>query len=530
MIRTAAILTLVLLFEVGGWADAYIRQPSIDVIHYDIAVELSDQSDSIVGTTKIQILLRAGGVSHIWLDFTDMEVRKLLVGGRDRPFVHEKGRLQFDFDRPYSTNEIAEVEIQYDGQPKGCGMLIGKNRYGRRVFFAENWPDHAHCWFPSIDHPSDKATVDFSVTAPDKYMVVANGSLKETGSLTNGRKLTRWSERKAIPTYCMVIGAAEFIKSPQGNGAGTQLDLYYYREDADTAVKLFDKSSSALRFFSDLIGPYPYEKLAQIQSTTQLTAMENSSSIFYSEDLFIFPSNHEGVVAHEIAHQWFGDSITPSDWDHVWLSEGFATYLEWLFFGSTQGIDSFKKALIRAEEQLKNSQFARSAVIIDPELKEPMKKLNILSYQKGAWVLHMLRGIMGDKAFFRGIRRYYRLYESRNVITDDFRKTMETESGISLQDFFRQWLYQPGWPDLQVNWRWDASTQEAVIIFHQIQKTGLFDMPVQIAFITDGNRKIYTIRLAGREQTCRIPLHLQPSSIEIDPDGWILKSLSVVNE
>jgi aminopeptidase N len=206
-----------LLLAAFSRADTYLRQPSIDVVRYEISVELSDKLDSIVGATKVHIMMREDSVAGMWLDFAGMKVDALLVGGVERPFVYRNGRISFSFDRQYSRREIAVVEVRYSGKPENGGLLIGKNRYGRRVFFAENWPDRAHHWFPSVDHPSDKAAVDFAITAPEKYDVVANGRLIETRSLLNGRKLTRWSESKAIPTYSMVIGEAEFSFAHQAS-------------------------------------------------------------------------------------------------------------------------------------------------------------------------------------------------------------------------------------------------------------------------------------------------------------------------
>ena len=148
-----------------------------------------------------------------------------------RSFTQHDGRLDFELDRRYLAGETAVIEINYHGTPGAAGLLIGKNRHGRRVYFAENWPDKAHFWFPSIDHPSDKATVDFSVTAPEKYDVVANGRLVETRSL-KGRKLTRWSESVPIPTYCMVIGVAEFSVAHAGNPSTIPLMVYAFSQDA----------------------------------------------------------------------------------------------------------------------------------------------------------------------------------------------------------------------------------------------------------------------------------------------------------
>jgi len=516
-----------LLFAGAGMADTYQRQSGIDVLHYELRVELNDTSDTLTGIALVQVKLLRDGISSMWLDLEDMTVESVRVSGSDQPFEHTEGRLNFDLGRPHRRHEIALIEIRYRGTPGERGMLIGKNRHGRRVFFAENWPDRAHYWFPSIDHPADKATVDFFVTAPDKYDVVANGRLVETRSLLNGFRLTHWSEAVPIPTYCMVIGVAEFSVLRAGRVGTIPLITYAYPEDSAAAAAKFRRTNLVMRYFSDVIGPYPYEKLAQVQSTTRIGGMENSSVIFYSERSFQGETVREGPVPHEIAHQWFGDSITQSDWDHLWLSEGFATYFDALFYEHLEGPEALSSRMSRAAERVKRYHQRRPAAIIDPGLTNLMRKLNAFNYQKGAWVLHMLRKVLGDDAFFEGIRRYYRLYAGGNALSEDFQRVMEVVGGETLEIFFSQWLYQPGWPEYLVSWDWDADAGEIELKIEQVQETGLFDMPVDVALVFGGRQELRSLRVSGTTQTFRIKLPERPSSLEIDPDGWILKSVEI---
>ena len=516
-----------ILAVVSGYADTYARQPGVDVVHYDIELELSDASDSVLGSTKIHVRMREDGISGMRLDFAGMQVDSLLVQGARRIFSLRDGRLSFDFGRKFARNEIAVVTVRYHGKPER-GLRIGNNKYGRRVFFAENWPDDAHYWFPSIDHPSDKATMQVTVTAPRKYDVISNGSLVETKPVPGGRKSTRWAERRPVPTYCMVIGVAEFAIARRPPVTGVPLALYYYPEDSRAAARKFNQTASALAWFGARIGPYPYEKLAQVEARTVFDGMENAGAIFYRESLF--QEAQEIPQAHEIAHQWFGNSVTANDWDHLWLSEGFATYFEALFAEHVEGPAALRQAMAGHQSNLFLSQLARSRPVIDPSENDVMKKLNPLNYEKGAWILHMLRGVMGDARFFRGIRRYYGLYAGGNASSEDFQKAMETVSGISLDTFFRQWLHQPGWPEFALSWRWDGDAGEAEVRVQQQQTAGLFDMSVDIAFETEGGKEVRKLRIAGTEHVSRIPLHSKPLSIQLDPNGWLLKSVQVQSQ
>jgi len=523
--RYATAAFWILCLAVFGMADSYVRQESIDVLHYDISLELSDLSGSIHGITRARVLIRGEAASGMWLDFPCMNVDMLRVQGVETQFVRSGGRLSFDFDRAYNSGEIIQVEVRYHGTPGNHAMYIGENLYGRRVVFTDSWPDRARHWFPSVDHPSDKATVSIEVTAPANYDVVSNGQLLRAVSLPGGRRLTQWAIEKSIPTYSVAVGIAEFAILRQRDADGVEIFWYSYPQDSEAADQKFGRTGRIIEYFSSLIAPYPYPKLAQVRSTTRMAGMENASAIFYNESSLQTTAVSEHPVAHEIAHQWFGNSVTMADWDHLWLSEGFATYFSALFYESVNGAESLKSIMDDYERKLAAHQPAYSEPIVNPGQTDLMKKLNPLNYEKGAWILHMLRGILGDADFFAGIRRYYRSYEGGNTTTVDFQRAMESAAGFSLSSFFQQWLHQPGWPQYDVSWRWDENAGEAALSIRQTQQTGLFDMPLTVKFSMDKEERFFKLRIHKEKQEFRIPLSSKPSSMEIDPDRWVLKSL-----
>jgi aminopeptidase N len=519
----------ILLLAAWSRADTYVRQPEIDITHYDLSLELDDNTDSITATAKISVRMRAKNVSRMRLDFSGMKIDSVRMRNPIKKIAHHDGSLWIEFNHKYKNNEIAVVEVRYHGKPEH-GILIRKNKYGRRVLFTENWPDHARNWIPSIDHPSDKARVRITVTAPRKYDVVSNGRRVREKLLPKGRKRTQWVESKEIPTYCIALGVAEFsIVRPKHVG-GVPVEWYFYPEDSAAAARKFRSTTSALAYFSSLIAPFPYEKLAQVQATVTLGGMENSSAIFYNE-----PSLQEKIITdepvpHEIAHQWFGDSVTQSDWDQLWLSEGFATYFDALFCEHQQGAWALKQIMADAAERLAAEPSARWTPIIDPAQTDLMKKLNLLNYEKGAWVLHMLRGMLGDANFFNGIRSYYRSHEGGNATSEDLRTAMESAAATTLSAFFRQWLYRAGWPEYQASWRWDTAAAEVELSIRQTQTTGLFDMPLEIAFVGEDQKAVRKFRIFEKTHTFRIPLPAKPLSIEVDPDGWVLKTVTITKQ
>lgn len=522
--RTWCLILCLLGLTQTARPDAYTRQPAVDIIHYRIELELSDSTDVIKGSVLMRVQARQE-LARMWLDFETMTAESVRAGGKDLPFTHLNGRLAFDLDRGYAADEIASVAVKFQGRPGIKGITAGRNRHGRRVFFAENWPDSAHHWFPCIDHPSDKATVETIVTAPAKYDVVATGRLLESRSLLDGRKRFHWSEQAPVPAYCMVFAAAEFSIAHQPAVDGVPLVFYAFPQDAAAAASVFARSDLAMRFFSRIIAPFPYEKLAQVEAAVRIGGMENSSAIFYAEALFQQPAPAEGPVVHEIAHQWFGDSVTPADWDHVWLSEGFATYFDALFREHVEGAEALERAMRRSAESVKAFHKNRPGPVVDPSIREPARKLNALAYHKGAWFLHMLRKAVGEEAFRRGIREYYDHFQGRCATTDDFREMMEAAGGRDLGAFFRQWLYQPGWPEYRVTVDVRPEQGRTEITIEQAQTTGLFDMPLDVVLRFGNRRDARTFRVSGESHTFRIPSTEHPTSVEIDPEGWVLKSV-----
>ncbi|HEX8089616.1 MAG TPA: M1 family aminopeptidase [Blastocatellia bacterium] len=513
--------------------DTYPRAAALDAIHYRISLEIKDSTDEISAETEILLAMNEDGLKSIALDFAGLDVDAVAEDGRAARFLHVGGRLEVRLQGSYHRGDRCRIAVKYHGKPSD-GLYIKKNKLGDRSIFADNWPNRAHYWFPAIDHPYDKATVEFFITAPDRYDVIANGSLVETTSKQNGAKLTHWSEAVPIPTYCMVIGATEFsiinVGASRGAAGGTQVFYYLYPKDRDQGVKDFGRAYDMVEFYTGLIGPYPYEKLALVQSSTRFGGMENSSSIFFDEKAFGGNGRLEGTVAHEIAHQWFGDSVTEADWHHLWLSEGFATYFGHLFFERADGRDEFKRLLAEDRQRYLNSYAADPRPIYDLSITDLFKLLNANNYQKGAWVLHMLRRVLGDEKFFAAIRDYYRTYRDRNALTIDLERVMEFHAGRPLDWFFKQWFYEPGHPVYNVTWRWDEGAKQLRLRVTQRQEKTLFRMPLDVEIKLGDAARREVVQVDERDHTFTFKVDSKPRGVAIDPDEWVLKVLTLSEE
>ena len=516
------------------FADHYPRNPNIDIQHYTFNLTLSDSTNEISGEAAVEVKFLSNGLKDFNLDLigkqsasseTGMTVHSITVNGLKILFQQQYDKIKIHLLNPSIKDETRIYNISYSGIPAD-GLIISKNKYGDRTFFGDNWPDRAHYWLPTIDHPSDKATCDFIITAPAKYQAIANGSLVEETDLHNGMRLTHWKESVPIPTKAMVIGAAQFAVQYLKDYNCIPVETWVYPQDRQKGFYDFEPAEKIIRLFSNLIGPFPYEKLANVESKTRYGGMENASNIFYSEHEVTGTRSSEVTVAHEIAHQWFGDAVSEEDWDHIWLSEGFATFFQNVFTGHEFGQDSLIHALKR-ERQLviKYDSVYAGSPIVDTTVSDLNRLLNINSYQKGAWVLRMLQHVLGDKIFWKGIQLYYKTYRNKNALTRDFEKMMEEASGKNLSWFFNEWLYKPGLPYLEGKWNYNSKNGTLSIKLEQAQPyNNIFKMPVDVEIYLQGKSKpsLEKLYIEKKDNIFTFKIDNVPTKVILDPGTWML--------
>ena len=514
-----------------------------DVLNYDLEIGLGEKSEEITGNANIAITLKKN-IDQIPLDFTGLSIQSILINNSSANYNYTKGKIFID-SKKFKANQTLTITIAYSGKPDD-GLIIGKNVHGNRSVFADNWPNRARFWFPSKDHPSDKATVSFTIHAPSKWKVIANGALVEKPKVSaenaigpkESRRTWKWKSTVPIPTYNMVIGSAEmdittlgvanFAYSPSSLRADGSIEVsnWTFPEDTEKSRPSFMRSVEMVNFFSTKIGPYPYEKLVNVQSSTRFGGMENASAIFYSQGAIAKGRNIEGTVSQEIAHQWFGDSVTEKEWYHLWLSEGFATYFGALFFEQSDGKDNFNERMEKSKNRILQSK-ATNRPIVDYDVRDLFKLLNSNNYPKGAWVLHMLRGLVGDEIFFRGVSKYYNQYNNKTALTSDFMGTMEEVSGKDLKYFFDQWIFSPGYPIIELEQNWYPKKNgkgKMIVTINQTQKKKWPTFIFESELCWDNN-ECMPIKVNQKTQSFEIISRMKPDSIYIDPQNWILKDV-----
>tara|TARA_A100001011_G_scaffold143162_1_gene151169 strand:+ start:1026 stop:2654 length:1629 start_codon:yes stop_codon:yes gene_type:complete len=509
--------------------DPYPKNPNIDILNYKFQLNLNDTTDVIYGSAQITLNIKESE-SRVRLDLVSqnqlgkgMKVHRVTFNGDEVAYTHEDNVLLIETGGlGYSSSD--NIGVEYSGDPI-TGLIIGPNMHGDRTFFSDNWPNKARNWLPLVDHPYDKSTAEFIVEAPNHYQVISNGLLVEETNLNRNIKKTHWKQSVPISCWLYALGVAEFAIDYVDYFDGKSIQTWVYKQDRDKGFYDFKiPTKHTLEFFSDYIGPFAYEKLANVQSNSVKGGMESATAIFYS-DVSVTGDRSvrwRNVVIHEVAHQWFGNCVTEFDWDDVWLSEGFATYFTLMFREHAYGRDDFVNGLDDAKNLVYNHyKTDKESSIVHDNLKDMKDVLTYsLQYQKGAWVLHMLRNYIGEDDFREGIRKYYKRYYNSNTTTEEFKKEMEVVSGVDLDLFFDQWLYNGGNIILDGGWSYDKKKKRVEVTLDQVQDDGyIFKMPLELGiYYEDKNLfKLETVKLEKEKGRFYIATETKPKNIKIDP-------------
>jgi aminopeptidase N len=534
------LLLFVSLTSKKSFADTYPRNYAIDVLHYRFEVAVNDNNNEIIGKASISIQFKKSNIKQFRLDLMNqtekrkgkgMLVQSISSNHQTLNYTHAGDSLMIQLAKPSTQDTVITFEIQYKGIPEE-GLRIIPNKFGDRTFFSENWPNKTRHWLPSIDHPYDKATSEFIVTAPSKYQVISNGLLMEESVLGNNTKLTHWKQSVPVSCWLFVLGVAEFAVQQVDQFNGKAIQTWVYPQDREAGFADFaEPTKQVLAFYSDYVGPFAYEKLANVQSTVSGGGMETSSAIYYAEKLITGNKEERlrNVVIHEIAHQWFGNAVTESNWDDAWLSEGLTTFFTLLFIEHAFGHDEYIAGVKNAKKSVydyikKDSLFS----IVSNRSAETGDVTSGLTYQKGAWIMHMLRDKIGEVNFKKGIQAYYKKYFNANATTHDLIAEMEKAANQNLKPFFNQWLNKPD--NLKLSWTWDYDEASKQILIHvqQHQSSGfVFDVPVEFGIMKNGVAEQQLVKQPLNSKTAdfKIPSATKPAFVSLDPRTVLLYDL-----
>jgi len=418
-----------------------------DVQHYTIDLSWEETSNSLEGLATLDVQATQD-LARFNLDFGGFAVRAARIDGQDVDF--QRAGRELTLQAPYAllAGQTFQVQIAYQGVPQqNTEALVefpfgnGWERHAQGVYVASQ-PQGASLWFPANDHPLDKATYTFHVTVPKPYTVAANGVLTELQDLGTQTRAT-WEARQPLASYLATVNIGRFSLVETQDGPVPLRD-YYPTRLVDALRPTFARTADMLAFFSDTFGPYPFEVYGVVVAEARLPfALETQTLSLFGAGIRNYPQSEE-IVAHELAHQWFGNSVSLSNWREIWLNEGFATYASALWFEHAYGQERFQAFMDELYETISDPSFQASAPLIgDPGAAD---MFHIAVYYRGAWTLHALRQRLGDETFFRILRRHYAQHADGHATTQGFIAIAEAESGQDLGDFFQAWLLERALP------------------------------------------------------------------------------------
>lgn len=540
-------------FELPGDRVQYAPDRAADVKHVKLEIALDFEQETVSGTVSTTFSALYDEVSTIVFDAVELHVERVTLGGKEQEFSADGKKLLVTLDHPYTHGEEFTLAVEYHAKPRtGLHFMKPVPEDPTRPVHAWTFgqPRYHSYWFPCHDAPNDRATTEIVVTVPAQFQTISNGKLLEV--IDHGATKTHhWLHDIPHAAYLVSLVVGDFaVIEDSYNGIPV---TYYIRHDRkDDAPLYMGKTPQMMRFFSEYTGvEYPYSKYAQTVVEIYTGAMEHTTATTHS--FALIPDQKAAldidlvpVVAHELAHQWFGDLVTCRDWPNGWLNEGFATYFEELWGEHDQGNDYFKHSMLELKKgYLAEDSEYRRPIVYHVYHSDGFELFDGHMYNKGGWVLHMLRHQLGEKTFRRAINAYLGRYREREVITADLERTLEEVTGRSLAQFFQQWVYSGGYPAFEVNYSWDNEHHMAKVKIKQAQHvddlTPCFVTPVDLAFTvptsdeaakdenTTETRTVSMRVIVGEdgqvEQTFYVPLEREPVMVRFDPDGWLLKTL-----
>jgi aminopeptidase N len=533
VVKTLCTAVTALVLASTAWADTYPRQPGIQAEHYVFRLTLlTTDTKSIDVHATVRLRVVSAGVREAWLDLATkgpdgkgMTVTSVTSGGAAVAFTHDRNRLTLPLPAAVKAGDGVTFEIAYHGAPRN-GLNMVDNIHGEATAFTDDWFNRARQWLPVIDYIASKATAEFIVTTKSEYQVISNGALLEQADLPGGLRRTHWSQDVPVSPWLYSLGVAHFSVRHDAPVRGVPMSYWAFPEDEEKGLAALERDArGAFEFFSERVGPFAYGKLAHIEAAGMGGGTELATSIFYGEK-GVTAGN--AAVVHETAHQWFGDAVTENDWNDVWLSEGFATYFTLLYTEHAAGRAAFVDGLRRSRDTVirveANALPNTPVVHVNFNESGDTGPNNQLVYQKGAWTLHMVRGLIGTDAFWRGIRLYYQAHMNGLASSADLEAAMEQASGQDLAWFFREWLTRAGEPQIEGRWRYDAAAKKAIVTIRQTQAADPFRFPLEVGIVSAAGAlpQVQQAEVTGRETTIEIAAATEPASIVLDPNVWLL--------
>ncbi len=515
------------------------KECAFDVQSYAIDLEILPEARAIRGTCRIRAFPRGASLSAMDLQLEALDVTAVRDDrGRSLAFERRPGVLHVALPAPVEVGDCAEIEVAYSGTPKKGMYFVGLRGGLPTQVFTQGECEDSHGWFPCCDTPSDRALSEVRVTMPARWTAVAAGERVERTE-SDGKATELWRMSTPHPAYLTTLVAGELETRSGTSPEGVPLLELSAPDLASRLEENLADTGAVLAVFGNLTGrAYPYPKYAQAcVDDFCFGGMENISATTLTDTCLLDERGRKdapqtGLVAHEAAHQWFGDLLTCRDWSHVWLNEGFATYFAALYAERASGVDAFRAQIRDLQDAYVAADVGENRrPIVYAKARRPMDLFfSGHAYGGAAIRLHLLRGKLGDETFFRGIREYVARNAGRSVVTDDFRAAMEAASGEDLSGFFADWFTSPGFPEIQSSWRYDDKRKLVIVSVDQVQEVAggtpaVFRSPVEIGIRDGTGQRTVPLAIDRRRHLFEIPAPEKPVFVRFDEHGFVPKRL-----
>ena len=518
-----------------------VRDRAFHTEHLALDLDVDVARARLSGTATLTLVSLVPALAEVELDARELSIKGVTLRGRRLRSRHADGLLLVRLDRPYAAGEAFTIRVAYSARPRTGFWFVRPDRaYPDRL--AQGWSqgqaEDSAFWFPVHDHPNDKFTTDIRVTADSALRTVANGRLVKR-TKRGGRTTWLWKLEAPQPAYLVSLAVAPYVET-RAKAAGVPLRFYAFAGQERAARRLYGRTGDMMKVFSRLFGPYPWREYSQVVvSEFTWGGMENTGATTLTEkalmdDRAALDISYEGLVAHELAHQWWGDLVTCRGWHHNWLNESWATFSENLYNEVAHGEDVAAWDRIQKTSQYMAQDLGQyRRPIVTDRYGIAMDLFDRHAYEKGSLVLTMLRDELGDEAFFRGAQLYLGRHAHGFADTHEFRRALEDASGRDLVWFFEQWVHQAGYPEIEA--RWVADAGEVALTLVQSQDTTatgpaatpVFRLRLEVEVVgTRGSRRS-TITMTGAKQTFRLPCAGRPIRVAIDPRFRVLKRLAL---
>jgi aminopeptidase N len=518
--------------------EPYARSRDYDLQHSKIALQFDTDQRKIMGDVTHSLSILRDGTTKIAFDSVGLTIQSVTVNKSPAKFETPEGKLIVPLPAPAKAGDKFDVAIHYEGKPvKGLYFILPDKDYPDRPkqVWTQGESEDTRYYLPTYDYPNDRLTTETILTVPASWITVSNGKLVNVTDAGKGLKTWYWKESVPSSTYLITVVAGEFDEV-KDSWRGTPVAYYAPKGRGDRLPINYGRTPAMLDLFSKKFGvDYPWEKYAQVMVDDFVAGgMENSSATTNTSSSLVHPklapeylTGEDGLISHELGHQWFGDLVTCKDWGDIWLNEGFATFLEFVWSESRYGKDQADYERWESTREWLESKNLWNKSIVRHDFDDS-SEFDGNAYGKGGWVLYMLRHQLGDDAFYRSMKRYLETNRGKNVVTADLAKAIEEATHTNVDQFFSQWLYGAGAPKFDLSYTYDNEKHQVALTVKQTQtvegRVGIFRVPLEVEITTVAGSKPYPITVSKASQIFTLPADSAPLLVLFDKGGHLLKS------